>query len=157
MATPDPTPYDSPAVFCRHLLICRTLWYDAANPDDGYSLARIVVNVRPPTGSDGQFVEPRLFAYVQLCGTVGEYEARLKLVQVTVDDAGDELERELAEWGPRLIPVTGIDLAESYALELRSVWFDGPGLYEFQFWLDGFDEPLAAERVQVPSVIEESP
>ena len=156
MATPDPTPFDPPAVFCRHLLVCRTLWYDAANPDDGYSLARIVVNVQPPAGSDERFVEPRLFAYVQLFGTVGEYDARMKLVEVTTDEDGNDVDRELIEWGPWLTPVTGLDLVETHAYKLFNVPFDGPGLYEFQLWLDGFDEPLAAERVQVLPTTEES-
>jgi len=147
VVTPGPAPFDPPAVFCRHLLLCRTLWSDAANRDDGYSLARIVVNVRPPPGSDGRFVEWRLFAYVQLHGTVGEYDTQVRLVQVTVDEDGNERGRELAEWGPHVVPVTGIDLVESYAYELRDGWFNGPGVYEFHFWLDGFDQPLAAERV----------
>lgn len=68
MDAPEPIPFNPPAVWCRHLLICRTFWFDAENFDNGYSLGRLVVNVHPPEGHVFPFLVPRLFAYVQLFG-----------------------------------------------------------------------------------------
>ena len=143
---PDPT--DEPEVACRHLLVCRTLWYDPGNPDDGYSLGRVVVNVRPGDGGAGPYVVPRLFAYTQLFGTVGDYDARVRMVRVDRDEDGDEVSGESAEWGPWPSPITGLDLVESHGFVLMGVPFDGPGVYEFQLWVDGFDEPVGRERIE---------
>lgn len=155
MATPDP--FDPPAVHCRHLLVCRTVWYDPAKPDEGCSLGRLVVSLSPPPGVAGRFVAPRLFAFAQLFGTVGDYDVRVRLVEVTVDEYGDEQARPAGEWGPWLVPVSGLELVESHAFLLKEVPFDRPGAYDFQLWADGQDEPLAAERVQIRDVIEEGP
>ena len=51
----DVDPFDKPAIYCRHLLICRTLWYDPER-SDSFSLAGIIVNISPPSGSDGYFL-----------------------------------------------------------------------------------------------------
>jgi hypothetical protein len=144
-----------PDVGCRHLLICRTIWYDPGNPDEGYSLGRLVVNVRPHDGAEGPFVVPRLFAFTQLFGTVGDYDARVRLVRVELNEDGDEVFGEPTEWGPWSCPITGLDLVESHGFVLVDVPFGEPAVYEFQLWLDGFDEPSGQERVEVRAEVRE--
>lgn len=147
-------------MYCRHLLACRTLVYYPSDPDDGqpdarYYLGQVLVNVRNPDGGDAPFVVPRLFAYFQLFGEAGDYDLGVVLAVVTADEYGSETTRDIAEWGPRLVPVTGLDLVEAHGFPLDDVPFDGPGVYEFQLWSDGSDDPLAAERVAVPTTAEE--
>jgi hypothetical protein len=140
----DDTP-DPPAVHCRHLLICRTLWYDPSKTDEEYSLGRLVVSLRPPTGSGGRFIVPRLFAFAQLYGEADDYDVMVRLVRLNEDD-----EQELFEWGPWPSPVIGLDLVESHGFLLENVPFDGPGVYEFRLHLADTDALLAGEQVAVP-------
>lgn len=150
----DPT---TPEVYCRQLLICRTIWYDATNPDDGCSLARVIVNIRPPAGVTGPFVVHRLFVFARLSGDIGDYTARVRLVRVEQDQDGEEVGHLLDEWGPSPCPVTGFDLVETRIYVLSRVRFDGPGVYEFQLWLDELDGPVGWDRIRVPEVIPEEP
>ncbi len=157
MSDATPEPFDPPSVHCRHLLVCRGFWYDPGKPGGKHSLGQMVVNLHNPDGSDDPFVEPRLFVCCQLFGTVGDYNLRIVFAEVLADENGDETERAVKRWGPWLVPVTDLDLVETHGLLLPRVPFDGPGVYEFQLWADGFDAPLAAERVAVPNVTRELP
>jgi hypothetical protein len=148
---PDtPVPFEPPELFCRHLLVCRTIWYDAGNPDDGYSLGRVVIHVHPPEDHEYGYLEPRLFGYAQLFGTPDEYTCRVRLVRIQEDETADEIpsEPQIAEWGPWDIAVTGDSFVEAFGFQLVRVPFDAPGVYEFQLWVDGFEEPIGRERVE---------
>lgn len=50
--------------------------------------------------------------------------------------------------GPWDIVVTGDSYVEAFGLQLVQVPFDVPGMYEFQLWVDGFEEPAGRERVE---------
>lgn len=63
----------------------------------------------------------------------------------------------MARWGPWLTPITGLDLVESRVYRINNIPFAAPGVYEFQLWIDGFDEPIAGEQVFVPEPIQEMP
>lgn len=91
---------------------------------------------------------PRLFLYAQLAGTTGEYTARVRFVRVTADEDGEEAEVPVTTFGPWPNAVTGGSFAESFGSPLRNAAIEEPGVYEFQLWLDEFDEPLGRERVQ---------
>lgn len=149
MTDPDADP-ERPELFCRHLILCRTIWYDAGNPDEGYSLGRVIVHIRPPEGHGFGYLEPRLFLYVQLFGDPGEYTVRVRLarIETTEDSDVEGNEGEMPEWGPWDVAVTGDSYVESFGIPLVRVPFDGPGVYEFQLWADGFGEPVARERVE---------
>jgi hypothetical protein len=142
-------PDAEPDIACRHLIICRTIWYDPASPDDGYSLGRIVVNIRPDPGDELPFTVARLFAYVQLYGELGDNDLRVQLVRVSWDEEGIEQSDEVATWGPFACPITGLDLVETHGFVLAKVPFEKAGLFEFQLWVDGHPEPIGWERITV--------
>jgi len=80
---------DDPEVFCRHFIVCRTVWYDSSSADQGYSLGRLVVNLDPAIDGNDAGVVPRLFAFVQLFGTPDDYDLNVRLVRVRVDAEGE--------------------------------------------------------------------
>lgn len=93
--------FEPPELFCRHLLVCRTIWYESGNPDDGYSLTRVIIHVHPPEGQEYGYSEPRLFGYAQLFGTPGEYTIRVRLIRIHLDEDGVEItdDAQVSEWG----------------------------------------------------------
>ena len=145
MTDPDE---DAPELYCRHLIACRVLWHDPADGDSGYSLGRLLVHIRPADAHGYGFTAPRLFLFAQLHGAPGEYTVRARMVSVESDEGGNETEGPPVEFGPWDILLTGEDFVDSFGIPLVRVPFALPGVYEFQLWADGFDEPLARERVQ---------
>lgn len=145
-----------PAIYCRHLIVCRTVWFDPNRPDDGFSLGKIVIRLTPPDGQDFPLLIPRLFAYVQAFGTPGEYQLRLRLMRIERDDFGEEFEVQLGPDDsllqfsvPRPTALSGLTLVEELAVPLDRILLEQAGLYELQLWADGFEEPLAGERFEV--------
>jgi hypothetical protein len=136
-----------PAVFCSHLLVCHTIWYDNTNFDAGFTLQRVVVHLRPSEGQAFPFRVRRLFVFAQLHGTPGEYIVRVRFMRVGIDDEGEETMTELAQHGPAEIALPGDSYAECFAFPFHNVPFTDEGEYEFQLWVDGFDEPLGRERI----------
>jgi hypothetical protein len=63
-----------------------------------------------------------------------------------VDD--EEVTETRRDFAPRVIQITGENYVECFAIPLTDVWFAESSAYEFQLWADGFDEPLARERIQ---------
>jgi len=93
MTDEDPPPFsDEPRVWCRHLILCRSVWYDPARMDDGFSLGKLVVQVRPDEGSTYPVQFDRWFAFVQLSGTLGEHTLRVGLVRLIEDEFGEQQE-----------------------------------------------------------------
>lgn len=144
-------PPDDVSLTCRHLLICQSVWYDPAKPDE-YSLGRLVVHLYPVTGQYPARFD-RFFAYVQLFGTAGEYTLRVKLVRIELNEYDEEVEAELGQDGerfvwktPRPVVVFEDDFVSQFAFELKNVRFPGVGTYEFQLFADDSDTPLTRER-----------
>lgn len=150
--------YDEPesgSPTCRHLLVCRNIWY-SGNPDDGFSLGHVIVHLRPEAGMGFPVRFDRLFVFAQVFGLPGEYPYRIRLVRIGMTDYGEEVELQIGPGGqPRdFIPkrplvVSGEDFVDAIAVPLVGVAIREPGVYEFQLWVDGRDdEPLARERVE---------
>ena len=138
---------DSRNLVCSHFIACHTLWYDNTNADCGYTLGRVIVQFRPPSGGGYPFRIPRLFLYAQLHGASGEYIVRVRFVEIVVTE-GDEVEQSLRNYGPWEIAIPGENYVECYGLAIPNVFLAGTGIYEFQLWADGFDGPLARERFE---------
>ncbi len=147
----------NPAVLgCRHLIVCRTIWFDPAKPDEDFSLARLVVRLTAESAEHFPLRVARLFVFAQVYGTPGEYPVSFRLVRIDRNDLAEEVESALGREGealefrlPRPIVVSGFQLVDSFAVPLEDVTFPTPGLYELQLWHVGEDEPLAAERLEV--------
>lgn len=150
-------PYeDPPKVFGVHFLTCRSIWFDNRRPEMGFGLAGIYTNIEPPDGVPYPILVDRVFIYCQLWGDPGEYRLRVRLVKLDTEAEGEIVESHLGRQGePRefLMPrgrpavVSGIEYVDEIAFPIHSVPFREPGLYEYQLWADGIDEPIARERV----------
>jgi len=148
--------WSPPEWFCRHLIACRTLWFDPAKPDEGFSLGRLVVRLTAESADHFPLRIDRLFLFAQIYGTPGEYPVSIRLVRVDRSDLGEESESHLGLDGeplefrvPRPVVVSGLLLVDAFAVPLVNVTFPTPGLYEFQLWREGIDDPIAAERLEV--------
>lgn len=139
-----------PELHCRHLLVCRTIWYDAERPDEGFSLGKVLVTVRASATNPFPIRVPRLFLYAQMFGTPAEYTIRIVQNRLEPTGIGDEEEVVFTrEFGPRGILLPGEEYVESYAFPLQEVSFPEAGVYEFQLLADGAQpsEVLATERI----------
>jgi len=137
---------------CRHLLVCRHVWYDAERPEEGFSLGKVLATVRASAENPFPIRVPRLFVYAQLFGTPDEYTLRVVLHRLEPTGIGDEMEPTFTrEFGPWDILIPGEEYVESFAFQLNKVSFPEPVVYEFQLLADGVqpDELLAAERILV--------
>lgn len=141
---------------CRHLIVCRTIWFDPAKPEDDFSLGRLVVRLMAESADRFPLRVARLFLFAQLFGTPDEYRVFFRLARIDRDDLGEEVEVPLGRDGeplefrlPRPVVVSGLQLVEAFAVPLTDVTFPEPGLYEFQLWRDDGDEPITAERLEV--------
>jgi hypothetical protein len=147
----------TPPVFgCRHLLVCRTIWFDPSKPDEDFSLGRLVVRLTAASADHFPLKVARLFVFAQVYGTPGEYPVFLRLVRIDRNAVGEEVEFSLGRDDepldfrlPRPVVVSGLQLVDSFAVPLDNVTFPTAGLYEFQLWRDGGEEPLASERLEV--------
>ena len=137
-----------PQLSCRHFLACHTIWYDAANPDAGWSLGRVIVHVRPADAGGYPFVVPRLFVFFQLFGATGEHLFRVELVRLEHDEEGNEVESTPIEFGPWECQLPGEKLVEGFAVSLEDVPFGELGLYEFRLRVDGLEGLHATEQVE---------
>lgn len=83
---------------------------------------------------------------------------RLRLVRIAADGENEEEEIQLGDDGePREFPapdrppitgsVSGLNFVEEFAVSIGPVWFPMAGVYEYQLWAEGVDEPIAHERV----------
>lgn len=147
---------DGPELFCRHLIICRNVWYDASKLDEGFSLGKLFVQASPKDGDEFPILVPRLFAFAQLYGSVGEYRLRVRLVRIDRTELGGEEEMQLGTNGDPLeyVPIrpfelTGLDFVEAIAIPMHDVGFARPAVFEFQLWVREGDEPLARERLEI--------
>jgi len=156
MADEDDTGDTDPeGIWCRHLIVCRTLWFEPSRSDDAFSLGKLVVQLRPPDGDTLPIHVDRLFTFVQLTGTPGPYTLRALLVRI--ERVGYDGEDEVpvlrhgrpTQSGPWDIELFGQEFFEGFAFSMANLRFDEPGVYEFQLHADGYDDPLARERLYV--------
>ena len=70
-----------PVVHCRHLLLCRSVWYDGQKPDFGIGLAGVYTRLSAGVGGF-PFRRERMFIYAQLWGDDGEYYPYIRLVKI---------------------------------------------------------------------------
>jgi hypothetical protein len=132
---------------CAHFIACHAVRYDDVDVDAGCTLERVIVHVRPGDASGFPFRVPRMFVFAQLFGTPGDYALHVRLLRIGVID-DEEVVQSQRDFGPWAVLITGENYVECFGLPLTDVWFLEPGVYEFQLWADGFDEPRARERVQ---------
>jgi hypothetical protein len=139
------------AVFCRHFLSCRTVWFDPAKPDE-FSLGRLIVHL-PPEGDSFPTEVHRLFVFGQLYGEPGEYACRIRLVRIERVAYDEEAEIPLGVdggdqvWRPnRPLVVSGDDFVDSFAIPLNRIPIPESGTYEYQLFIDDEIEPIARER-----------
>lgn len=138
---------DSRNLVCAHFIACHGVRYDDVDADAGCTLERVIVHVRPRDASGYPFRVPRMFVFAQLFGTPGDYVLRVRLLRISVTD-DEEVVQTRRDFAPQAVAITGENYAECFALALTDVWFAEPGVYEFQLWVDGFDDVLARERIQ---------
>ena len=138
---------------CRHLLICHHVWKSQDLPNAGFSLGGLLVHAVPDIGFP-LWVD-RLFLYAQVYGPTGEYQFVVRLVRIDDSGYGEEVETPLGDDGehveyvvPRAFEVSGLNFVDEFALPMRRVVFEQPGVYEFQLFCHGSDDPIARERVQ---------
>lgn len=153
----DSHPYsDPPELYAAHLVTCRSYWYDHRRPEAGISLAGILIHIEPPEGSSFPLIIDRVCIYFQLWGTVCEYRLRIRLVRVAAADGEEDLEIQLGPDGsPREFPmptnrpaeIDGINYKNDFAFPIFKVPFAESGVYEFQLWADGIDQPIACESI----------
>ena len=143
---------------CRHLLVCRTIWYDPNRPDDGFSLGKLLVKLLAESADAFPLRSSRLFVFAQLFGTPGEYNLTIRLVRIDAMGYGEEVETQLGpDEGPlqfelhKPFVVSGFLLVDAFAMPIQDIPFPTPGLYEFQLLRDDDEEPLARERLEVGS------
>jgi hypothetical protein len=146
---PDATG-DSRYLACSHFIACHGVRYDDTDPDAGSTLERVIVHARPSDGNGFPFRLSRLFVFAQLFGTPGEYTLRVRLLRIGVVD-DEEIVETRRDFGPKTVAITGENYVECFAIAVADVWSPEPSVYEFQLWADGFDEPLARERIQARS------
>src|SRR5437868_6706090 len=88
-----PPPFaEGPRVWCRHLILCRNVWYDPERMDDGFSLGKLLVQVRPAEGETYPILFHRLFAFVQLAGDVGTQSFWIHLLRIDRTEYGEEVD-----------------------------------------------------------------
>jgi hypothetical protein len=151
----DVPEYRDRYVYCPHLLLCRSVWFDNRQPERGFSLGGIHTVI--PVPDDGlPVILNRPFVYFQLSGLADDYFPKIRVVQVVEDgydgedqlgDNGEQLEFEMPTERP-------VELSESYivrefAFRLDELAFWQVGTYEVQLWIDGFDEPIGRERIRI--------
>lgn len=141
-------PDDPPAVFCRHLILCRTIWF-TGDLDDGFSLGRLVVHLRPQDHQFPFLCPNRFFLFAQLYGTPGEYTVRAWLVPITIDEDGDEVDGDATEYGPWPLPLYGEEFVEGFAFPIHRLPFAASGVYELRLGIDEIEDWSVGERVEV--------
>jgi hypothetical protein len=155
----DVPEYRDRYVYCPHLLLCRSVWFDNRQPERGFSLAGIHKNLPEP--DDGlPLVMFGRFVYFQIFGTPGEYFPRIRIVRVIKTDY-DEEEVQLGEHDEPLeysmpttrpVELNELSFVDEHAFRIDELVFHDKGIYELQLWIDGFDEPAGTERIRIGEV-----
>jgi len=126
------------------------------NPRKASPSLGVLAHFDLPDGVEYPLRYERLFVYLQLWGETGEYRFRIRLVRIESLGYDEEMEVPLGIGGEnkdfhspfgRPFELTGLNYVDEMALPLESIRINDPGLYEFQLFAEGIDEPLARERI----------
>ncbi len=155
--TDEPPSYRDPVeVHAAHLLTAHTIWYNPERPGAGFGLGGIYTHYDLPDGFSFPVRVERVFVYFQLWGDSGEYRVRIRLVKINETPENELEEIQLGPDGvPREFPlpterpvtISGLNYVEEVACPIGPVPFREAGVYEYQLWVDGIDEPIARERI----------
>lgn len=150
----DPPPFaDAPELRGHVMLVARNLWQNTG----GIGVGGILTHIEPPEGLDFPFRLERVIVYAQLWGDPGDYRFWIRLVKIETDEYDEEVEVQLGADGmPRQFPIptqrpfeiSGLNFLDELAFPIPAVPFADRGVYEFQLWAEGIDEPVARARVQ---------
>lgn len=132
-------------VYARRLTICRAVDYNPFDPEAPYTLRGVVNYIRPEDDYGYPLCVETLWIYAELYGEPGRYYARALLTRV--DDDGEDVGRPVTLFDQRPAVARLGAFVSGVRFRLSHVVFGTPGVYEFRLLLDGFDEPLASERV----------
>jgi hypothetical protein len=152
MADEDPPPFaDAPELRGYVMLVARNLWHNAG----GFGVGGILTHIEPPEGMTFPFRLERVIVYAQLWGDPGEYVFRVRLVRIERTGYDEEVESEAdvgTPWEtplvtPRPLEVTGLNYLDEIAFPIFRVPVPETGVYEFQLWAEGIDQPVAFARV----------
>lgn len=139
-----------PPIQARCLKVCREVIYDPHDEEAPYSLRAVISHLRPHDDLGYPLCMESLMVYVELFGEPGRHLTRV--VVVLIDPSEEVPDQVVAtfDWKPaRVRPGLFVDGAK---FQLMQIPFDIPGLYEFRFMLDGYEDPLIAERIQLMEV-----
>lgn len=140
---------EEPDVAARHLLLCREVVWNAADPEGRYSLLGLLTDIRPK-GTFPLVWDRPIYAFVQFFGAPGEYEVWIEVVRLIRDDYGEVLdETEAVAFGPFDLNITESRFIHGRSYPMRRVPFDAPGLFEFRVRLAGVYDVVVAERLLV--------
>jgi hypothetical protein len=152
----EPHDQDPRQLSATHFFTYRTCWNDRERPDAGIGIAGIYIHVEPPEGYSFPICLNRMFIYFQLWGDIGEYFPRIRLVKIDLSENNEEVEVQLGMDGapkeflpptPRPFAISGLDYCVAFTFPIGPVHFRETGTFEFQLWVEGYDEPLARERI----------
>lgn len=162
--TEPPEYQDPPLLSARHFLTCRGLWYDDQQPEQGHQLIGIYTTIKPPPGISFPFRLVLFFVYFQVFGDDALHRFRIRQVKLELneDDEYEEVQlgrngepREFPEQNPIRVGVSDVEFVIEIGYQIGPVGFRDPGLYEFQLWAEGIQEPIARERVLAQEAIRE--
>lgn len=131
---------------CPHFIACHDVRYDALDADAGCTLERVIVHVRPSDGKGYPLRLERMCLFAELFGVPGDYTLHVRMLRIRVTDDGEVVQAR-RDFNSRAVELSGENYVECVVWVLPDVWFSEPSVYEFQLWADGFDEPLARERI----------
>jgi hypothetical protein len=149
---------DPPNLRASHLLTCRSIWYDNFHPENGFSLGGIHANMVLPDGHEFPYKLERIFVYLQLWGDSGEYHLRIRLVKIESNEEDDFSQAALEKSGEhrefllttsRPVFLSGVEFAIELASGIGPVMFPESGVYEYQLFAEGIEEPIGRERVHI--------
>jgi hypothetical protein len=139
-----------------HFLLCRKIWYNNLKTEEGFSLFGVLSHFDAPEQVEYPLRYERLFVYLQLRGETGEYRFWIRLVRIDNHGYDGEIEVPLGTDGShkdfdtpfrRPFESTWLNYVDELAFSLESIRINDPGLYEFQLFAEGMDEPIARERI----------
>ena len=132
----------------RNLMLCRGVTFDAAHPEAPYTLHNLLSSVRAVALVAVKTTKP-ICAYVEYFGAPGEYQIWIDVVLVDYDERVDEVEGDIATYGPFDLNLRGDSFVEGRFYCLRHLPLTRKGVYEFRLKLAGAYEAVISQRLFV--------
>jgi hypothetical protein len=148
---------DPPWVAVHHFLTARAIWYDSERIESGIGISGIFIHLVPRGGLSFPYIFDWVFVYFQMSGDAGDYFVRVRLVKIETDENNEEYEVQIGRDGgsmeffpdtTRPFGISGLNYCEEYSFLLPAFQIDETGIYEYQLFVEGFEEPLGRERVE---------